>query len=112
MDANTLSLIIGFIGIILGVVCLIYAIYCQKQNKILQETISMEHQKQLNEIKTSISVVGVELVQFKKQDDATKFPEIQHNRDIIKEIQAFFIGITITILIALILDYLTKPRRR
>ena len=112
MDSTTLSLIIGFIGATFGISSLIYAYHCQKQNKAIQEAMAAEIRNHFKEVKTSLSVVGVDLVEFKSQSNLLKYPEIQQQRNFVKQIQAFFIGIGITILIALIFSYLTKPRKR
>jgi len=116
MDLETISFIIGVMGIFCAIISIGYAIHCQKQNKILQETIAEENKNQINNLSISVSKInvqlgdlGTELVKFNSQETAVKFPETQQKNHFWKTIGAILIGVIIFVLIVCIYQYLTNP---
>jgi hypothetical protein len=56
-----LILILGFIGMVFGVISFPYAIYCQRQNDKLQNALAKDNKIQLNEVSFSISKIDTQL---------------------------------------------------
>ncbi|WP_292369690.1 hypothetical protein [Methanoregula sp. UBA64] len=105
-------LIIGIVGIVLA-----YFFYLKTKQQ--EEAVAAENKTALMEIRGSITEqtiklndIEVGLAQFQIQGDVINYPEIQQKTDARKRLEAFFIGIFVTILLAAIIAYLTKPRKR
>jgi hypothetical protein len=108
---NAVFLFLAIVGIFIGAASLIYAYFCQQENKNLKA--------QLDEVLASVSKanikledIGMELVKFKSQDNTQKFPQTQQKRRFWDNVLIILIGAVIGLLIYLIFDYLRKPRKK